>query len=100
MQKIASERSQKAVQALRKSSPKDRGKYAEGWTAGKGSVQKHIFNVIVHNEKYWPLTWILENGHILRQGGRSPTIPHIGPVEKQTIEEYEKQLEEELTNGK
>lgn len=98
-QQLAKKKAKQAAEALRKSSPKDRGDYAEGWTTGKGSDEKHVFGQVVHNKKYWPLTHLLEDGHQLRQGGRSPAIPHIGPVDEKYTAEYAEEMEEVLSRG-
>ena len=86
---IVDETAQKGAQLLRNTSPvnpkgKKSGAYARGWRVEK-SIAKNsrglnqsasIYNVEAS------LTHLLENGHALRQGGRSPAIPHIAPVEE------------------
>ena len=77
-----------AVKKLKKRSPKKTGEYARGWRARKmGSAW------VVHNATNYQLTHLLEHGHAKRGGGRVPGIPHIGPVEKEAIEEYVKETE-------
>lgn len=85
---IVDKAGQKAAQLLRNTSPVDvhgkkPGAYAKGWKVEKSA--KHASRTgniyaIVHN-KYPGLPHLLENGHALRQGGRSPAIVHIKPVE-------------------
>ena len=77
-----------AVKKLKKRSPKKTGEYARGWRARKvGSAW------VVHNATNYQLTHLLEHGHAKRGGGRVPGIPHIGPVEKEAIEEYVRETE-------
>jgi len=89
LSQIIDETAQKAATTLRNTSPvnpkgKKSGAYARGWRVEK-SIAKNsrglnqsasIYNVNAS------LTHLLENGHALRQGGRSPAIPHIAPVEE------------------
>lgn len=91
---IVDETAQKAATTLRNTSPvnpkgKKSGAYARGWRVEK-SIAKNsrglnqsasIYNVNAS------LTHLLENGHALRQGGRSPAIPHIAPVEEIILRE-------------
>ena len=77
----------KAAQLLRNTSPVDvhgqkPGAYAKGWkveTSGKTHRQLRHSSTVYN--KYPGLPHLLENGHALRQGGRSPEIVHIEPVE-------------------
>jgi|SRR5690625_1609644 len=59
------------------------GKYRKGWTATKVGTA-----YVIRNRTDYQLTHLLEKGHALRQGGRSPAIPHIYPVEQSVIKKY------------
>lgn len=79
---------QKAARAgakeLRETSPVGRrGRYAKGWTSTKRGTA-----YIIRNKTDYQLTHLLEKGHALWQGGRSPAIPHIKPVEEEVIKKY------------
>lgn len=79
-QKVAREGAKK----LRETSPVGyRGRYAKGWTSTKRG-SSHI----IRNKTDYQLTHLLEKGHALWQGGRSPAIPHIKPVEEEVIKKY------------
>ena len=56
-------------------------KYNSGWTytltVKKGKTR---VSYVLHNEKEYQLTHLLEFGHALRQGGRAEAFPHIAPV--------------------
>lgn len=91
--------SKQAVADLKKTSPKKSGKYARGWTVntkkGRGQISCTVWNA-----KEWRLTHLLENGHINRDGKtRTKAIPHIKPVEKKYVSEYEKNVENIIKNG-
>lgn len=92
---------QKTVTMLKKTSPQGTGKkageYARGWRKTKpektgriGGVKIVIYNVVSF------LTHLLENGHALRQGGRSPAIPHIAPAQDEFERNILTVLEKEL----
>ena len=77
-----------AVKELKQKSPRDTGDYARGWRS------KKVGNAyVIHNATNYQLTHLLEKGHAKRGGGRVPGIPHIRPVEMQTIEEFQKEVE-------
>lgn len=84
MEESLDEVSKKAVSKLKKASP-GTGNYHKGWTRerekGRMKVGYTIYN------KVSGLPHLLENGHALRNGGRSRPIVHIAPVEEWAIEE-------------
>ena len=63
--------------------------YDKGWTSqfeeGRLSAQG-----IIYNKKAPGLPHLLENGHALRNGGRSKSFPHIAPVEEKLADEFYK----------
>ena len=83
---------------LESSSPKRTGDYRKGWrvktTKGNGFV-----NCTIHNSTNYQLTHLLENGHLNRDGSRTPPKVHIKPVEKQCISNFEKNIENIIKNG-
>ena len=80
-----------AVAELKATSPKDHGEYAGSWTRRKRGTK-----IIVHNRKHYQLTHLLEKGHALWQGGRSPAKVHIAPVEKKVQREAISKLKRNL----
>lgn len=88
--------SKEAVNKLRNTSPKRKGKYARGWKAGKRDKK----TVVVYNATDSQLTHLLEFGHVIRNKygtyGRAPAHPHIGPVEQWASEELPRQIMEGL----
>lgn len=83
--------SKKAVKALKQKSPQQTGSYAKGWR-----LKKTAFGHIIHNATDYQLTHLLENGHINRDGSRTPGIPHIRPAEEMVIKEFTEQVEEAI----
>ena len=71
---------------------KKRGKYRRGWTV-RNEEERLSISSIVHNRTDYQLAHLLEKGHALRQGGRSPAIPHIEPAEQKAIKELQRMVE-------
>lgn len=88
-QKIA----KKGANKLKRTSPKNTGKYAKDWTMSAEKTY-YGFQFIVHNKNHYQLTHLLENPHSLRNGNPSKPIPHIYPVEQEAIKEYNKKVAE------
>lgn len=93
----AEEIGQEGVDRLKTTSPRKRGQYRRNWrlkreTSGKGSAF-----IMYNTGKTASLTHLLEKGHALKQGGRARAIPHIGPVEKWAVKEYENRLTRRLS---
>lgn len=88
--------SQKGALALRRASPRKSGKYASGWTFKV--EQRRLKAVgIIHNAKRPGLAHLLEYGHVTYNGTArhyppTPAHVHIGPIETQLINDFEKQI--------
>ena len=74
------------------------GKYNKGWRV-KTEKGRGYINCTIHNSTDWQLTHLLENGHITRNGSKTRSFVHIAPVEKECINEYEKEVEKVIKNG-
>lgn len=90
------------VDRLRAASPKGPNGYAEGWTVSK----KKKGDYVVHNAPHYRLTHLLENSHVIRNkkgtyGRTSPghgQIIHIKPQERWANKEFQKRVEEGISN--
>lgn len=80
------------VSELKQTSPRNTGKYANGWKSRTEYEGLDDIRVIVYNSKKPQLTHLLENGHAKAAGGRVNGIPHIGPAEA----EAEKKIGEKV----
>ena len=105
---IAVAMGKKGVQALRRKSRetfpvkkgrKITGNYAKGW---KMQVEKERLStkVTIYND-HPALPHLLENGHATKnQTGklykRTPGYPHIAPVEKKLVQEFEREVLDKL----
>lgn len=81
----------KAVETLKATSPHKTGKYARGWSRKRDGRA-----VTVYNRTDYQLTHLLENGHLNRDGSRTPAQPHIAPVEQQVIDDFTQAVERGL----
>ena len=84
---------------LKQTSPKRTGDYAKGWSVKKEIPARWSFKNTIHNKTEYRLTHLLENGHLKRNGGRTKPIKHIQPVEKQCIEDYEREVVNIIKKG-
>lgn len=92
-----------AVRELKDSSPvapkeevKTPGRYKKGWAYKKEKSRLGV-SVTVYNKTDGALTHLLEHGHALRQGGRSPANKHIAPVESEVTHDFFVNVEEKLS---
>lgn len=83
---------------LKQTSPRDTGKYAEGWTAGSYTWTALGAEITVYNGKKPGLAHLLENGHAKRGGGRVNARVHIKPVEEEVSGELEKKIRQAIVN--
>ena len=86
---IAEDVVNEAVTELKTTSPKRHGKYARNWRFKKNAKGSYV---IYNADPTYRLTHLLENGHALRNGGRSQAFPHIKPVEEKVKENFEKRI--------
>ena len=89
------------VKELKKTSPDGsgsrKGHYKDGWASKVETENAVSIGIRIYNKKKPGLTHLLEKGHANRGGGRVEGIPHIGPVEKQAVKDYEKRLKGRLS---
>jgi hypothetical protein len=101
MYRVARKVASEGTKRLKETSPKGRGSrkghYADGWTVTAIRKNANEFSFVVHNRKKPGLTHLLENGHVLRGGGRARAFPHIKAVEEWCAEEYLKRVERMLS---
>lgn len=94
--KVINQVAREAAQKLKDTSPRDTGKYANGWTVKRGKK----LDAVVYNATRPGLTHLLEESHPIRNQfgtwGRSTARPHIAPVREWAEEEVVKRIEEAL----
>lgn len=104
VQEVTKEVGKEAVQKLKSTSPKSKGKssykgghYATKWTTESDRLGKTDTTTIVYNKKpTYRLSHLLEHGFVARNGKRVPGQEHIAPVEAWVQEEIVKALERKL----
>lgn len=79
------------VSPVNQKNTKHKGRYKKGWKAQVTKEQNDI-NVVIYNKSDWQLTWLLENGHLLRNGNRTKPQVHIAPVNEDAQREFETEL--------
>lgn len=98
----AKKAAKKAVKKLKETSPEGpgskKGHYRDGWVSKVLSENANAVEIVVYNKNKPGLTHLLEKGHTKRGGGRVEGIPHIEPVEQQTIADFEKRVKERLSH--
>lgn len=87
------------VAALKQTSPKRSGRYARSWKTKQQATSAGNKAHVVHSEKHYRLTHLLEKGHALRQGGRTRAYPHIKQAEEQAIADFEQELVKRIERG-
>lgn len=85
------------VQELKRTSPKDKGDYANGWTIKYTKKLKNNREIVVHNAPCYRLTHLLEWGHLKVVHntvlGFTSGQPHILQAEGNAIKSLENGLE-------
>ena len=96
IREVAPDKAKAAKKQLKSASPGKTGKYAKGWSLQSQNTRLGV-DVVIYNKNKPGLTHLLENGHALRNGGRSKAIPHIGDVndtiKAEFIDEVTRRLE-------
>lgn len=94
MTKLVTEFGKKGAKAVRGASSSIGGEYASGWTS---QVEESRLGAVatIYNKRPG-LPHLLENGHALRNGGRTAGRPHIAPVEEKLVEEFTKAVQNDL----
>lgn len=78
-----------AAAELRRTSPKQTGGYAKGWTQKKVFENVQDLRMSVCNPKHYRRIHLLENGHAKVNGGRVEGIAHVYPTEQNAIRKLE-----------
>lgn len=87
-------------------SPKKTGDYRHGWRV-RTQKTKNSIEATVYNATDWQLTWLLENGHAIRNkygpqtrkdggGSRTTANPHISKAREKAVAYLNELLQETL----
>lgn len=80
------------VKEVKAKSPAKTGNYKKGWGQVKVSETEGSIVIAIRNKNYYWLTHLLENGHALKNGGRTRAFPHIKLAEDFAARELEKKV--------
>ena len=93
---VLDEGAKETVSHLRQIAPKRTGRYSRGWRAEKVTETFNSASMTVHNATDWQLTYLLNNGHANRDGGRTAGDHHIDYAEEWANNLLVKKVEEKL----
>lgn len=95
--KSAVQKSAKFVrEEISANAPRQTGAYAKSWTSKKTEENSTSVQYTVYSKNKYQLAHLLENGHALRNGGRTKAYPHITPAEEAGEIYLENLIEEAL----
>lgn len=96
VKQIVKEVSENVKDEIMEKAPVDTGAYRKSWRVSKEKETATSLSMVVHSEKHYRLTHLLEKGHAKRGGGRVAAQVHIAPAEasaeKMIVEKIERRL--------
>ncbi len=92
VRKVGNE-AKKEVQA---NAPEKSGAYKKSWATKVTKENANAMEITVYSKNRYQLAHLLENGHALRQGGRTRAFPHIAPAEEKAAKLLEQEIERAL----
>lgn len=96
VKKIVEEVGENVKKEIQANAPVDTGAYRKSWKVTKSKETATSKTVVIHSDKRYRLTHLLEKGHAKRGGGRVAAKVHIAPAEanaeKQLMERVERSL--------
>ena len=96
VKQIVGEVGESVKKEIMENAPVDTGAYRKSWRVTKESETATSMSVVVHSEKRYRLTHLLEKGHAKRGGGRTKAMPHIAPAEENAVKELENDIKKAL----
>lgn len=84
---------------IKNNAPKLTGAYKKSWKVKTAYEDKEDIRLIIHSQKHYRLTHLLEHGHAKVGGGRVEGKPHIGPAEQKAEEKLIKKVKVSISGG-
>ncbi len=99
IEKAYADKAGELVKEIKRTSPRDTGAYAKGWTKKKQKFADGV-SYLVYNKEKPQITHLLEYGHAKAGGlGRVEGIPHIGPARDKIEAELKAEIEDIIRRG-
>ena len=99
MKKAVKNAAKTVKEEIKVNAPKKTGTYSKSWTTKTLKDTSSEIEVVVYSPKRYMLAHLLENGHVLRKGGRTRAFPHIKPAEEHGLKQLENELVTALQTG-
>lgn len=99
MKKAVKNAAKTVKEEIKANAPKKTGTYSKSWTTKTLKDTSSEIEVVVYSPKRYMLAHLLENGHVLRKGGRTRAFPHIKPAEEHGLKQLENELVTALQKG-
>ena len=81
---------------IQDTAPKKTGAYAKSWSVKKTKESSQSLEVTVHSRDRYQIAHLLEHGHAKRNGGRVSGKVHIGNVEQDIVQKFERAVKQAI----
>ncbi len=96
MKKAVRKAGNEAKKEVRANAPEKSGAYKKSWATKVTKENANAMEITVYSKNRYQLAHLLENGHALRQGGRTRAFVHIAPAEEKAAKLLEQEVERVL----
>lgn len=90
---------EECAQDIRENAPKVSGKYKKSWKAKTVYESNDDIRAVIHSQREYRRTHLLEHGHAKRGGGRVEGKPHIRPAEERAEKKLLKKVKITISGG-
>ena len=87
------------VKEIKKNAPERTGDYKKSWRVKNVFEGETDIRVVIHSQKHYRLTHLLEHGHANVNGGRVEGCPHIRPAAENAEKKLLKKVKVTISGG-